>query len=474
MIRSLASPIPSGLFAMASLLCLPLRAEEVSAPQPNLEVLSRKLDEADQRSRIVERKLELLEEENAKAKATAPVVGVGDKGLVFKSADGALSVKIGGVVQADGRAYFKNDALANSGDTLLLRVVRPTFDATFFNVADLRITPDFASGATLIQDAYGDLRPFRWLKLRVGKFTPPTGLERLQGTGAIVFAERGTPVALVPNRDVGVQLHGDVAFASYAIGLFNGVVDGASADVDTGFAKDVVGRIFLRPWKSDPYSSLTGLGFGVGASSGDHQGKAAVLSGTTVTTASVTNLPTFKSAGQQTVFKYSSKDSAVDGTVLASGRQVRVAPQASYYLGGFGLLAEYVVSRQPVSKGATSATLSNQAWQVAATYLIGAGKNGFEGVQVHKPFSPEKGGLGVLELAARYTELRLDPDTFPTFADSSASIKTARGFAVAVNWHWSRNIKLGSTYEETRFDGGAKGGDRKTERVLFERLQALF
>ena len=44
-----------------------------------------------------------------------------------------------------------------------------------------------------------------------------------------------------------------------------------------------------------------------------------------------------------------------------------------------------------------------------------------------------------------------------------------------VNWHWSRNIKLSLSFEQTNYEGGAaSGADRNTENVLFQRVQAAF
>jgi phosphate-selective porin OprO/OprP len=450
--------------------------ESAPAPAANND-LGRQLEQLDERTRIIERTLELQAEDKAKAKDT-PIVKAGEKGFGLQSADGAFSVRIRGYVHADGRAYLDDDKLSSS-DTFLVRRARPLLEATFYNVADFRLMPDFGGGQAVIQDAYSDLRPFTWLRLRVGKFKPPVGLERFQSATAIVFVERATPTSLVPNRDIGAQLHGDIAggFLNYALGLFNGVADGGSGDLDAGFAKDVVGRLFLQPWKSDPHSVLSGLGFGIGASTGDRKGKPAVLSvsgsTTTVTTASSPALPSYKSAGQQTVFSYLSNDKS-SATVLSWGRQSRLAPQAYYYTGPLGLLGEYVRSSQKVSVGTNTATLNHSAWQVAATFLVGNAVNSFEGVQVKSPFDPKTGQLGVLELAARYNELRFDTDAFPLYADPTKSIKLARGFAGAANWHWSRNVKLAVTYEETHFEGGAAQTDRKTERVLFTRLQTAF
>ncbi|MBN2573372.1 MAG: porin [Deltaproteobacteria bacterium] len=453
-------------------------AATAALPALATEETDSRLRELDERATALEARLRAHEQEASRAKKAA-VGTAGEKGFALKSADGAFAVKLRGLLHADGRQFIENEALRPNA-TFVARRARPILQATFFDVADFRLMPDFGNGNAVVQDAYGDLRPFPWLKLRVGKFKPPVGLERLQSTSAIVFTELALPTMLVPNRDAGVQLHGDIAggIVSYAAGVFNGVVDGSSGDLDNNFAKDVAGRVFVRPWKTQPASLLSGLGLGFAASSGNRRGKAAVLSTSgstvTVTTASSPSLPSFKTAGQQKVFSYIVDDKN-DATVLAEGRHTRLAPQACFYVGPFGLLGEYVRSTHSVLKGAESAKLDHSAWQVAATFLFGEGKNAYEGVQVAHPVDRSLDKLGVLELALRYNELRIDEAAFPLYADPAKSIKVARGWAAAANWHWSGNVKLGTTYEETYFEGGAAaGGDRATERVLSGRLQMAF
>src|SRR5687767_14043930 len=121
--------------------------------------------------------------------------------------------------------------------------------------------PDFGGGAATLFDACIGLRPTPWLKLRAGQFKPPVGHERLQSATAILFPERALPTALVPSRDVGVQLHGVLwpHVLTYELGLFNGVVDGGNGDLDNNYAKDAVGRLFFTPLKSDPYSFFANL-----------------------------------------------------------------------------------------------------------------------------------------------------------------------------------------------------------------------
>jgi phosphate-selective porin OprO/OprP len=443
------------------------------------ETLALQIDEVDQRARIVERRLELLEEAATQQKAATPVVTAGDRGFNFKSADGSFLVKIRGLIHADGREYVGDKDLWLR-DSFLIRRARPLLEATFFDVADFRLMPDFGNGPALVQDAYVDMRPFPFLKLRGGKFKAPVGLERLQSAAAIVFPERGLPTSLAPNRDLGFMFHGVVgpAVFSYEIGVFNGVVDGGSGDLDNNHAKDFAGRVFIQPWKGDPYHLLANLGFGVSGTTGWQRGTGAVFATSGMTTrrtaAPVPGLPVYRTAGQQTFFSYRLNEEVPDGAVIGYGRRTRFSPQGYFYYGPFGLLGEYIQTRKAVEIGPQAANLTHAAWQVAAYFVFG-GKPLFEGTSITQPFDLRKGTWGALELAARYNDLEIDDDTFPIFADPNRSARRARAIGGVVNWHWSRNIKLSLAYEHTRFQGGAPGGaDRKSESSLFQRIQAAF
>jgi phosphate-selective porin OprO and OprP len=390
-----------------------------------------------------------------------------------------LLIKVRGLIHADGREYLGDHDLWLR-DSFLIRRARPLLETTFFDVADFRLMPDFGNGQALVQDAYVDVRPFAFLKLRGGKFKAPVGLERLQSASALVFPERGFPTSLAPNRDLGFMLHGVLgpSLFSYELGVFNGVVDGGSGDLDNNHAKDFVGRVFVQPWKGDPYSFLSNLGVGLAGSSGWQRGTAAVFQTANMVTrrtaAPAPGLPGYRSSGQQTFFSYRLNEEVPDGAVIGYGRRTRLSPQGYFYAGPFGLLGEYIQTRQAVEIGPSAANLTHAAWQLAATFVFG-GKPLFEGTTVTTPFDPGKGTWGALELAARYNDLQIDGDTFPTFADPSRAARRARAVAGVANWHWSRNIKLSLSFERTSFIGGAaNGGDRKTENSLFQRIQAAF
>lgn len=426
-------------------------------------IIQRRLDEIDQKQRILERKWELAREEAAAKAKETPALVAGKDGFSLKSADGKFQLKWRGYAQSDGRFYFGDDEkrLVN---TFLMRRIRPIFEGTLDKNFDFYFVMDFGGGSTVIQDAYVDFHYWPQARLRIGKFKAYFGIERLQSGANLLFIERALPANLVPNRDVGAQLHGELAkgAVSYAAGIFNGVVDGASADTDNGDEKDFAGRLFLLPFKNTSVAALQGLGVGIAGSSGTQKGSAASPS-----------LPSYRTPAQQTYFSYRS-DATVAGTAIASGKRTRLSPQGYYYSGPFGLFGEYVIAKQEVTRGTTLANLQNDAWQVAASYVITGQKVNYRGVALPKPFEPRESSWGAFELAARYNKLKVDEKAFPLFADPTRSAQTATAWAVGVNWYLNRNSKFTVDYEQTKFAGGAIAGNRKTEKIIFSRLQLSY
>jgi phosphate-selective porin OprO/OprP len=300
--------------------------------------------------------------------------------------------------------------------------------------------------------------------VRVGKFKAPVDLERLQSASDIVFAERALATNLAPNRDVGLQVSGDISTGTfaYAAGIFNGVPDLGNGDGDVTDAKDFVGRIFLQPFKR---GSLAGLGFGVSGSTGIERGNTAAP-----------QLASYRTAGQQTWFRYLSSTTTPVNNVFADGTRQRVAPQAYWYSGPLGVHGEYIVSWQEVKRpNFENVKLQHSAWQATGSYFLTGEKNGWRSVTPKKPFDPAAGTFGAVEVAARYSELSVDDATFPTFANPAITPSKAKAWAVGLNWYLAKGIKVVLDYEHTTFDGGtATGEDREPENFVVSRVQYSF
>jgi phosphate-selective porin OprO/OprP len=407
-----------------------------------------------------------LERAEAKAKAaaaSAPTVTATRDGLNVRSADNAFSFRLRGYVQSDARFFGANGLVAPGASTFLLRRVRPIFEATAYKYFGLRLMPDFGNGQAVLYDAYVEAKPNSALNLRLGKFKPPIGLERLQSATDVRFVERGLPTSLVPNRDVGVQLSGDLAQArvQYQVGAFDGAPDAASVDNDASTGKDVAGRVFFRPFAAS--ASAPDLGFGIAGSSGTERG-----------TPATSGLGAYRTTGQLALFRYRG-DGTSANTVLADGRRTRVSPQGYLYVGPVGVLAEYVRSTHSVRRTTSDAALTNQAWQVSAGWVLTGERESHTGVTPDHPLDGSKiGGLGALELVARYGALTVDPNAFPTYADPATQARRARAAGVGLNWRLTRGLLFAADYERTQLEGPDAAAVRSTEHAVLTRLQLGF
>ncbi|HEX9103427.1 MAG TPA: porin [Polyangia bacterium] len=449
------------------------RAQEPQ--EPSVAELQQRLAAQDQRLQDQERRLrdqeQRLEKQEARSYARdlelrQRILGLGPDGFALGSRDSGFQLRLRGVVQADGRAFFATAANQPLADQFLVRRARPILEGTIGDFVDFRILPEFGQGNFQLLDAFVDLRPWKWLALRGGKYKTPFGLERLQQEQYLLFVERGLPQNLVPDRDIGAALHGVVGdgLLAYEAGLFNGTVDGGNVDGDNNDGKDWVFRVFAHPLRR--VRGFHDLGVGFAATYGKQRG-----------TIAATGLPQLKTTGQNTFFTFLFDPTGVKPSIVALGDRYRFSPQLYYYVGPVGVLAEYVYSATTVTAygSGTQTLLANQAWQVQASVVVTGEHASYEGVQPRRPFSLRRRHFGALELAARYGELRVDGATFPAFADPAKSARAALEWAVEANWHFTRLVKFALLFARTTFAGGAPtGGDRAPENALIGRLQIAF
>jgi phosphate-selective porin OprO/OprP len=413
----------------------------------------------------------------ASGTAAIPVASAraGSQGFAIQSPDGANVLRFRGNIAFDGH-WYSDHSTPETADTWLFRRIRPYFEGTIDDIYDFRIMPDFAQGKTAIVDGFIGGRFAQWFVVQAGKFKGPVGLERLQPDQWNRFIELGMTSDLVPNRDMGVQVSGDVFHGAlgYALGYFTGVTDGASTDaastpdLDNDGKKDWEGRLFAQPFLRSGNPYLSGLGFGI--------------AGTYVNV--VTNpgnpiLPSYRTPGQQIFFSYRTGATAT----YADGQRDRWSPQLFYYVGRFGLIGEYVESSQDVARQATAALkrtgrMNNSAWQASLSYFLTGERESYNLFAPHSTFELGKPGWGAWEIVARVHEVSVDEAAFAdgaaSFADPTTSARSARAVGVGLNWYLNRNFKWMVDYERTRFELGASGGNRADENAIFTRFQLAY
>jgi phosphate-selective porin OprO/OprP len=204
-------PLPEGALAAApEAPAAAPPAAPPAVPAPPDPAVTARIDSLEQRTQTLEKQLGAAEAA-ANAPRSTTTFQTDEGGFAVTSADRQYQIRFKGVLQVDGRRIFDNTPLANSVDTFIVRRARPILAGTVLGLTDFMLEPDFGNNTVTLFSAYADTHPFPWLRLRVGKFKGPVGLERLQSDTDLVFVERALSQNLSPQREVGVELWGDVA-----------------------------------------------------------------------------------------------------------------------------------------------------------------------------------------------------------------------------------------------------------------------
>jgi len=383
----------------------------------------------------------------------APLEAGFQDGFFIQTADGSYRLVFGFVAQADGR-FVVDDPQHAVTDTFTIRKIRPTWSGVIARYFAFKVMPDFGNGTATVADAYLDIRFSSKFRVRAGKDKAPVGLELLQGDAFLLFPERSLASSLVPNRDIGVQVQGNVFgnYLFYAGGIMNGIADGSSSttELDTNNGKDLAGRLVLTPWRGKNSSvALQGLGFAVGGSTGREAGP----------------LPSFKTSVQQTYFSY--LGSTADGT------RRRITPSAFYYYKSFGGFAEYMQSSQWIARSGQRRYVTNTAWDATASIVLTGEPASDRGVHPRNNFDPVARHWGALQLLGRYAQLAIDPVVFESGFAASGASRRAKSFTLGADWYPNPYVKFYATYERTVFDGGA-GVARHAENAILFRTQLGF
>lgn len=458
--------IRTGLLAVALFIGVPtLPAQTASTNE--IEALREQIRLLDEKLRVLERKQELKDEAAAAGTKTQPKLTATDGRIEIASGDGANSLRLRGLVQADSRWYLQG--ADNTHDSFILRRARLIFEGRFNRNFTYQLVPEFGGGSPALLDANVTIPVTAGSRIKAGKFKVPVGLEQLQSDSSAFFAERSVATALTPNRDVGVQWEGTVLEdrLDYAFGVFNGQPDGGSSNNGADFndGKTVAARLFAHPFAGNKESSWQGLGLGLGASAGRYVTASGRTSG-------------YRTDGQQSFFAYR-------GSTVADGDGFVYSPQAYYYAGPFGFLAEYVVSTIDLTNGTSPVrTIRNTGWNLSLGWVLTGESASFRGVTPRTRFDPSAGTWGAIELVARVSGLDVDDAVFTggpaSLADPATGATRVISGGLGLNWYLSPAVR--TSIDIFRSDFALHPGATpvagtllsEEETVLITRLQVAF
>jgi len=397
----------------------------------------------------------------------------------FASEDGRFTVALQGVMQFDAAIYDQEPAgplssdfrRGSFGDAAENDHARDLSDGTNFRRARLGVQGtafgeafaydflyDFGGSGQeeggKISSAWVEYRAAPWLRLRVGAFSPPAGLEEAASANGSLFAERPSAAEVVRSMAsgdgrtaLGLFAHGERWNVSAAI--TGNVVGTETFDEQLGF----VGRVAATPLRTEDLVVHVGLNTSIVIQPAATQPD---VGGTAPTTVRLRDRPEMR----------------VDGTRLVDTGAIDVRDLSS-----FGLEAGLQWRRLTLQaeafriEGDRRDGLGNPefgGWYAAAAWSLTGERRtydprlaAFGGLRPLRPFDPRSGQWGAWELGLRYSNLDLNYRSGP--AGSAPAADAVRGgeqeiWSVGLNWYLNENLRLQAAVQDVSVDRLSPGG----------------
>jgi phosphate-selective porin len=334
---------------------------------------------------------------------------------------GAMKVALTGRLQAD---LYEPSAASDDMDFDVARR-RLGVAGTLTRHLEFEIEREFEDDGGW-RDAFVNLRTWRAVQVRAGRFKMPFSLDRLTSASALDFVSRSRGADLLaPGRSTGVSLHGRVAgqVLGYDAGVFAHDGDEARFGGNPGGGTTIAGRLTIRPRGAAPRSgAISDVELGVSATEGD------------------------TTEGRHSLRGRLTSNTAFFSPVFVKGRRLRVGGDLDWRPGPFGFRAEYLraddARHHQGLMGETLPPVHAHAWYVSGTWAV-AGRRQHAKADNRMSFA----GLDGLELAARVERV-----WFGTGGATDADVRTPRATQLApvsdrvwtlgVNWTLNRFARL--------------------------------
>jgi phosphate-selective porin OprO/OprP len=413
-----------------------------------------------------------------RADTTATTVTLANGRPTIATSDGAFTANIRGVFQLDAAHYdqappgplstdfrrgsygdaAENDRARDLNDGANFRRARIGIEGKAFNDFEYNFLYDFGGSGNeepgKISAAWVQYNGLGLVKLRVGAFSPPSGLEEAVSTNGSLFSERASPSELVRSiasgdgrTAAGLFANGDRWTASAAIS--GNVIGTQTFDEQLAF----VGRVSFVPYKRD--NALIHLGANTeivinpAASAPD-------VNGTAPTTIRLRDRPELRVDGTRLV-----DTGNIDAEGLTAvgaefgGLWKNFYAQAEYYdirLDRKGALSDPEFNGWYVQAGWT---ITGEARRYATTNAT------FDSPRPDKPFNLKEGTWGAWELGLRYSHLDLNyQEGAPGTAPSLAAIRGGEQdiFTVGLNWYVNNVLRFQAAFQDVEVDRLSPGG----------------
>jgi len=381
------------------------------------------------------------------------------EGLQVKTEDGYFTLVFHNLTQVDYRGFNP------TGDPLHSQFVIPR--QRWYLVGN--ISP-YARYYTVINRGYGTLDLLdafldlnfgqieaEKFQVRIGRMKTPYTYEYIKVAETDLIApERSVFVSnLAGNRQEGAMAHGDLLERrlEYAVGVFNGP---RRSFTDYDNSKDLYTFFNVKPFLKGDVELLQELNISGSFNYGNEHNP---LQPASLTTANDQSPSASVPSVSPTFFTFNTN-------VFENGPRSQWAGDVAYYYRSFGLLAGYQGGFQtygisptaiPSNFVGVSSTANTrvplEGWSLSTFYFV-TGEQITRRVNLLEPRRSfgERGGIGAIELFARFANLNLGANVFTAgLANAALWSNRANVTDLGVNWYLNHYLKLTFDYQYSDF-----------------------
>ncbi|MDB5442294.1 MAG: oprO [Phenylobacterium sp.] len=392
-----------------------------------------------------------------------PTVSLANGRPAFASADGNFKFALRSVVQFDAAHYDEKPLTATNdlGSGTNFRRARLGFDATVYKDWNFALWGEFGGSggeSAILNQAYVEYagwKPFGLtepLRLRVGAWATPTGLEDATSNTDSLFLERAAAAELVRNLAGGDGRTGAGAFARgdrwYASAVLTGKVVGVPTTPEFSQQSGYLLRVAYSPLHGADYdthlgASLQGILEPADTAAGPAEATAVRLQ----------ERPEIRVSGTRLVDTGPIASNGLQALGLEAG-----ASWKNLYAAGEWFKID--VSRTALGAAPSPFDPSFSGWYLQGAWTITGERHawssvngGFNGIRPARPFSLQNGGWGALEVAARYSLLDLNDQAGAQGA--AAPLGGIRGGeqkigTLGLNWYPNSVVRFLLDYQRIR------------------------
>ena len=420
----------------------------------------------------------------AAAQASAPKISFPDGRPTFSSADGNFKVALRTVVQFDAAHYDVDPRTAsnNLSSGTDFRRARFGFDATLYHDWNLGFLGEFGGRgveSAVLNQAYLEYAGFKSkgaaVRLRVGAWATPAGLEDATSNAEGVFVERPAVAEMVRNFAGGDGRAGAGAFINgahwYLSGVLTGDVAGPLTSAEFGEQEGYLARVAIDPLHGRDYdvhlgANITGV----------------IKPANTAAVAPVAEAVRLRERPESSVDDNSTR--LVDtGAIAASGLTAygleAGASFKSLYLAGEWFKID--VDRTGSTAGFNP---SFDGWYVQGSWTLTGERHvwtpssgGFRGIKPNHLFDPGAGGWGAWEIAGRYSVLDLNDQA--GLGGTPTPLGGVRGgvqkiTSAGINWYPNPVVRFLFDFQNVNVDRLSATGASIGENVKIYTVRSQF